>query len=200
MENASTNGPPKSVAYFSSPVRVAVTITRPGPDRASTNGPLALAVFTKTTRFDRRRASSGAKSCGAMSGPGRLNFATFAANVPCPNRTMTTVSSSPAFDASASSAFVTASRVAAASASSVTFPLSTPSFCDAVSASVVPHFLNSSPCSGVPASPTTMSRCVLCANTAGATDRQATSRANTSPAFCLLPSALFPITQVSTPA
>ena len=66
--------------------------------------------------------------------------------------------------ASASNAFVTASRVAAASVSSVTFALSTPSFCDAVSASVVPHFLNSSPCSGVPASPTTTSRCVDCAN------------------------------------
>ena len=122
-----------------------------------------------------------------MSGPGRLNFATFAAKVPCPNSTMTTVSSSPALEASASSAFVTPSRVAAASASRVTCPFSIPSFAVAVSASVVPHFLNSSPCSGVPASPTTMSRCVLCANAAGATERQATSRMNSNPAFCLLP-------------
>ena len=46
--SASTKKPPNSVVYCSAPLRVAVTIVRPGPDSASRNGPLELAVLTKT--------------------------------------------------------------------------------------------------------------------------------------------------------
>jgi hypothetical protein len=56
-------------------VRVAVMTTRPGPEIVSSNGWLALAVFTNTIRFAFSFASSVSKSCGVMSGPGRLNFA-----------------------------------------------------------------------------------------------------------------------------
>ena len=45
------------------------------------NGPLALAVFTNTTCRDFSFFSSGSKSAGVRSGPGRLNFATRPSNV-----------------------------------------------------------------------------------------------------------------------
>ena len=47
--SASTKKPPKSVVKCSAPLRVAVTIVRPGADSSSTNGPLALDVLTNTT-------------------------------------------------------------------------------------------------------------------------------------------------------
>ena len=74
------------------------------------NGPLALAVFTNTTCLDRSFFSSGSKSAGVMSGPGRLNFATLPSNVPCPISTMKTTSSSPAV-ASLSNALTISSSV-----------------------------------------------------------------------------------------
>ena len=155
VENASTNGPPKSVAYFSSPVRVAVTTTRPGPGQ----------------RLDERAARArGVHEHHAL----RLAAAPAAARNPAASCRARQVElrdvrreravaeeddrrrcrPAPAFAASASSALRHRVRSSPpASASSVTFALSTPSFCDAVSASVVPHFLNSSPCSGVAGEP-----------------------------------------------
>ena len=56
------------------PMRVAATMTRPGPDRASTNGPLALAVFGEHHALRLHLRSSGAKSCGVMSGPGQVEL------------------------------------------------------------------------------------------------------------------------------
>ena len=173
----------------------------PGPDSASTNGPLALAVFTNTTRFDFSFASSGAKSCGVMSGPVRLNFATFAAKVPCPKSTITTVSSCAGRGGQRVERL--RHRVAASprhQPAASRAPCRRRASATPCRASVVPHFLNSSPCSGVPASPTTTSRCVDCANAASAA-RQADEHQQQRGASALSRLRLAPrITRASTSA
>ena len=117
-----------------------------------------------------------------MSGPVRLNFATLAANVPCPNSTMTTVSSSPAFAATVAErlrhAVFRRRGVGAAASRSPSATLNLPV---AVSASVVPHFLNSSPCSGVPASPTTIDQMRATARTPAPRSASSERREQPSP-------------------
>ena len=66
--SASTKWPPNSVSYVSAPLRVAVTIVRPGPDSSATNGPLALVVLTKTICFARSLSSSGLNDAGGHVG------------------------------------------------------------------------------------------------------------------------------------
>ena len=85
-------------------------MVRPGPDNASMNGPLALAVLTRTTRRGASRCMNGSKSAAVMSGPGRLNLATFPSKLPCPISTTKIVSSGPAL-ANLPNAFATSSRV-----------------------------------------------------------------------------------------
>jgi hypothetical protein len=46
--SASMKKPPKSVAYCSAPLRVAVHDRPARPERSATNGPLALAVLMNT--------------------------------------------------------------------------------------------------------------------------------------------------------
>ena len=110
--NASMKYPPNSVANFSAAVRVAVTIVRPGAASSLRNGALDGVVSTNTTCFEDSFPSSGAKSAGVMSGPGRLNFAVRSAYVPFPINTTNTTSSGAAVAASFANAPAISARVA----------------------------------------------------------------------------------------
>ena len=146
-------------------------MVRPGPDSASTNGPLALAVFTNTTCLVCSLASSARSRPAAMSGPGMLNLAVPAVVAAVADqRDEHHVVGAGLARRTARSALVTSSRVARPRDLLVALGgrVHQERGCSAPRraartprASALPHLWNVLPCSGSPARPTTMSRKAL---------------------------------------
>ena len=180
-----TNGVAKMLSLRSIAVRVALTITRLGPDSTGTKSPPPLPAITNTMFCRENPLSQVAYSAAVASAPGKFTRDAGPSPLPCPFRNTNSTSPGLTRCDNARNAFATSSFVdlnltcagssAGSSPKTIKLESATPHFERAASANAAVVALKVFAYCGSPASPVTISKCVCCASALGARALDSTS-------------------------